>query len=97
MARYGNPSYARSGTRRDAAFYESRRTALRAKTAEQADTAASADEASVAFAVAKDSPRSSLDDAALMAFVTDSDRIQPVTVANFLAYLETKYVLTPIP
>lgn len=94
MARYGNPSYARSGTRRDAAFYESRRTALRAKTA---DTATSADEASVAFAVSQDSPRSSLDDAALMAFVTDSDRIQPVTVEDFLAYLETKYVLTPIP
>ena len=94
MARYGSPSYARSGTRRDAAFYESRRTALRARAADVADTAT---EATTAFAVDPVTPRATLDDTMQLALLADDDRIEPVPVLDILAYLETKYVLTPIP
>lgn len=85
------PDYSNAGPARDAklrALRLSKQPVARALVADEADTV---------LAVPKDSPRTSLDDAALMAFLTDADKIQPVTVADFMAYLETKYVLTPIP
>lgn len=91
------PDYSNAGPNRDAKLRALRLSKQPVARALLADAATTADEASVAFAVSKDSPRSVLDDAALMAFLTDEDRVQPVTVADFLAFLESRYVLTPIP
>lgn len=94
MARYGNPGRSNAGARREAAFRESRRTVDRALLA---DVATSADSATVATAVDPVSPRATLDDTMQLALLADDDRIEPAPVLDFLAYLETKYVLTPIP
>ncbi len=94
MARYGNPGMSNAGARREASFRESRRTAERALLADVADYAT---EATTAFSVSTVTPRATLDDTMQLALLADDDRIEPAPVLDFLAYLETKYVLTPIP
>lgn len=94
MARYGNPGMSNAGARREASFRESRRTAERALLADVADYAT---EATTAFSVSTATPRATLDDTMQLALLADDDRIEPAPVLDFLAYLETKYVLTPIP
>lgn len=88
------PDYSNAGPKRDAAAFLARRPVARAVLA---DTATAADSATVSSAVDPVSPRGTLDDTAVLALLTDDDRIEPLTIADFLAYLETKYVLTPIP
>lgn len=82
------------GSERDALIMARRAIPARALTA---DTATAADSATVATAVDQVSPRATLDDTMQLALLADDDRIEPAPVLDFLAYLETKYVLTPIP
>lgn len=98
MARYGNPGRSNAGARREASFRESRRTAERALLA---DVATNAVTATNVVAVPTEVAKVVLADVDLLALVTDTDKIQPITAANVLDYvvswLDAHYVLTPKP
>lgn len=88
------PDYSNAGPRRDAAL---RALRLSKQPVARALTADTATEATTATAVDPVTPRATLDDTMQLALLADDDRIEPVPVLDFLAYLETKFVLTPIP
>lgn len=69
----------------------------RALTADSATSATNATNATNAVKVSTEATKVLLEDDDLIALVTDDGGIQPVTIANFLAFLESRYVLTPIP
>lgn len=71
--------------------------AERALTADVAELATNATNASNASKVLPAAPKVMLDDADLIAIVTDEGEVQPVTLANLLVFLESRYVLTPAP
>lgn len=90
------PDYSSSGPARDAAFLASRAIPKLAERALLADEATNATNATNTTTVVTVDPKLTLDEDDLLALVTDSGRIQPVTLANLLAFLESRYVLTPI-
>lgn len=85
------PDYSNAGPVRDAAFLASRAIPARALTADLATNASNTAK------VSTDAPKVALEDTDLIALVTVNGTIQPVTIANLLAFLETRYVLTPTP
>lgn len=85
------PDYSNAGAARDAAFMANRAASRPAPAALRAELADVADGLNTV------TPRGgSIDGTAYLALVVDG-RIEPLTVDNFCAYLETRYVLTPIP
>lgn len=90
----------RRGVNADRAFDESRQPSARATVAERAlsaDVATDATNATNATNVLKIAEKISLEDADAIALVTPEGEIQPVTLSNLLAFLGSRYVLTPIP
>ena len=59
--------------------------------------ATNATNATITTNVSTDAPKVILEDDDLIALVNSDGRIQPVTLANLLAFLESRYVLTPTP
>lgn len=85
------PDYSNSGAARDAAFLANRAATRPAAAAVRAETADVADGLNTV------TPRGgSIDGTAYLALVVDG-RVEPLTVDDFCAYLESRYVLTPIP
>lgn len=62
-----------------------------------ADVATNATNATNAVKISTEAPKVLLEDDDLVALVTDDGGISPVTIGNLLAFLESRYVLTPIP
>lgn len=74
--------------------------AIEADTAALADVATNAANATNATNAAKvlpAEPKVMLGDDDLIALVTADGEVQPVSLANLLVFLESRYVLTPIP
>lgn len=72
--------------------------AERALSADVATTATNATNASNTTTVLPVTPKVQLDaNHDRIALVTGDGEIQPVTLANLLVFLESRYVLTPIP
>lgn len=84
------PDYSNAGEARDRAF-------LARQASRRPVDAATAAVAEVAQKVETVTPRGgSIDGEAFLALVVDG-QIEPLTVDDFCAYLESRYVLTPIP
>lgn len=82
------PDYSSAGPARDAAFLASRAIPARAVSASAAE---------VADKVNTVTPRGgSIDGDSFLALVVEG-RIEPLTVDNLCAFLESRYVLTTIP
>lgn len=85
------PDYSNAGEARDRAFY------ARLAANRPVERALLADASTVADGLNTVTPRGgSIDGGAYLALVVDG-RVEPLTVDDFCAYLESRYVLTPTP
>lgn len=84
------------GAARDRRILERRAIPALAERSLSSDVATNAVTATNVVQVPREVPKVMLEDADLLALVTGTDRIQPITVRNLLNFLESRYVLTPL-